>query len=415
MFSISSRLTYAAVCLRKQLADQNRIARVSVVSFIIFIGATYFIKGLHALPVASVILTAVLSLQSGVAADTIRRNAWFWLFLAFLGTWVALGLAVGRPGYKGSDFLNLALLGACFLFVAQVSRALSTRQILSIVAIAGGASALASIVLHIVSAHHLFDRMVPLGRGGNSIPGAGGFAIALIAVAAMSLDRAFERRVMLVNLVLMATLLAGLAWTQSRAPIIACGLALPLAFWLNMRGGRDSLLAACGAMWFVITGLILFEPSIKAMFCSNTADWCRPTYRMEIWGWVREQIALHPLIGSGPGFRFAKEWMSHPHNGMFGIAMYFGLPALVAFGSIIVLYAKKLAGEQDRTLRFFGQAALIFTFGYMGADLSNPFAFFNIHYIFLWLPFFLVLASRQEVAQHERGVASLSPEGLQRI
>lgn len=414
MLFIPSRLTYAAVWLRKQLADQNRLNLVSVVCFIIFIVATYFIKRLHVLPVAPVILTALLTFGNGVAAETFRRNAWFWLFLASVSVWMVLGAAAGKPGYEVSDPLNLALLGAFSLFMAQLSRALSTRQILSIIAIVGGASALASLVLHFVSAPHLLGRMIPLGRGGNSIPGAGGLAVALTAIAAMWLDRTSKRRAALLNGALAAVLLVALAWTQSRAPVIALGLALPLALLFDRRGRAAVLLAACAATWFAVTGLVLFEPSIKTLFCSNAADWCRPTYRIEIWVWVREQIALHPVLGSGPGFRFQKEWMSHPHNGIFGIAMYFGIPVLIAFGLMIALYARKLARQQDRALRFFGQAALIFSFGYMGADLSNPFAFFNMHYVFLWLPFFLVLASRQEVAQHEGAVAPLSPQGLWR-
>jgi hypothetical protein len=415
MFSISSRLTYAAVRLRKQLVDQNWHSSVSAAAFVIFIVSTFFLRGMHALAVGMIILTAVLAFSSGVAAETFRRNVWFWLLGAFFGLWTLLGAAAGGPGYRVSDFFHLALLGAFFLSIAQVSRALSTRQILSIVAIVGGASAFASIVLHFVSADDLFDRMVPLGRGRNPIPGAGGLAIALIAFAALWLERVPGRRFEPLHIALTVTLLAALAWTQSRAPIISLGLALPLALWLNRRGGTAALLAACGGVWLVITGLGMLEPVIKAMICGSEADWCRPAYRSEIWGWVREQIALHPMLGTGPSFRFQKVWMSHPHNGLFGIAMYYGLLALVAFGILIGFYARELARQEDRSLRFFGQASIIFSFGYMGTDLSNPFAFFNMHYLFLWLPFFLVLASSRAVARNGDRVALAGSDELRRI
>ena len=415
MFSISSRLTYAAVWLRKQLVDQNWLNSVSAAAFVIFIVSTFFLRGMHALAVGMVILTAILAFSSGVAAETFRRNVWLWLLGAFFSAWTVLGIAVGGPGYKASDFFHLVLLGAFFLSIAQVSRALSTRQILSIVAIAGGASAFASIVLHIVSADGIFDRLVPLGRGRNPIPGAGGLAIALIAFAALWLERGSGRRYAPLHVALAVTLLVALAWTQSRAPIISLGLALPLALWLNKRGGTAALLAACGGVWLVITGLGMLEPVIKTMICDSEADWCRPAHRSEIWGWVREQIALHPVLGTGPSFRFPKVWMSHPHNGLFGIVMYYGLPALVAFGVMIGFYARGLTRHGDRSLRFFGQASIIFSFGYMGTDLSNPFAFFNMHYLFLWLPFFLVLASRRAVAHDEEKVAWAGSDELRRI
>ncbi|MEZ0171900.1 O-antigen ligase family protein [Microvirga sp. TS319] len=403
MFSISSRLTYAALWLRKQHAGQDWLNSVSAAAFLVFVVASFFIPG-HALPVGAIVLMAILALFSGAGAAAFTHSAWLVLFGVFFSAWVALGGLIGGPGYNISDFFNLVLLGAFFLSVAQVSRALSTRQILSVIAIAGGASACAALLLHIVSADDLFDRLFPLGRGRNPIPGAGGFAVALIAFAALWLDRPPVRRVASLHLFLIVTLLLGLAWTQSRAPIIALALALPLALWLSRRGGTAAVLLACGGIWIAITGLGMLEPMIKAIICDSDADWCRPSFRSEIWGWVREQIVLHPMLGTGPSFRFQKTWMSHPHNGLFGTAMYYGLMALLAFWAMIGFYARQLTRQEDRSLRFFGLASILFSFGYMGTDLSNPFAFFNMHYLFLWLPLFLVLTPSQATTRREGGV-----------
>lgn len=347
---------------------------------------------------------AILALFSGAGAAAYGKSAWLVIFGVFFSAWVALGGMIGGPGYNISDFFNLVLLGAFFLATAQVSRGLSTRQILSVVAIAGGASACAALLLHIVSADDLFDRLFPLGRGRNPIPGAGGFAVALIAFVALWLDRPPVRRVASLHLFLIVALVVALAWTQSRAPIIAVALALPLALWLGRRGGAAAVLLACGGVWIVVTGLGMLEPMIKAIICDSDADWCRPSFRSEIWGWVREQIALHPMLGTGPSFRFQKTWMSHPHNGLFGVAMYYGLMALLAFWAMIGFYAKQLTRQGDRSLRFFGLASILFSFGYMGTDLSNPFAFFNMHYLFLWLPLFLVLSPSQATTRGEGGV-----------
>jgi hypothetical protein len=45
----------------------------------------------------------------------------------------------------------------------------------------------------------------------------------------------------------------------------------------------------------------------------------------------------------------------------------------------------------------------------MGADLSNPFAFFNTHYLFMWFPIFLVSV------RGEQAPAASSPDSLQRM
>lgn len=390
MVSISSLITYAAVWLRKQLADQDRFDYVSAGAFFVFVAGTFFVRRPSTLAVVPVILIALDALRSGAVVDILRRNAWFGLFWAFLALWIGFAVAIGNPGYKASDLRNPALLGAFCLFVAQICRSLSSRQILSIIAVVGGASAFASIMLHFVSAPHFLERMVPLGRGGNPILGSGGFAVALIALLALQIDQAFKRGWALAAFAAAAVLLVAIVWTQSRAPIIALALAVPLAFWLSMRGGKIGLLIACLAAWAIVTGFILFEPSIKAFFCDDNTDWCRPAHRAEIWGWVRRQVELHPWLGSGPGFRFEKRWMTHPHNGIFGIVMFYGFAIFAAFIGLICLYAGTLSRVSDSALRFFGMACLIFSFGYMGADLSNPFAYFNVHYLFLWLPFFFV-------------------------
>lgn len=415
MISVSAPVRYVAVWVQKQLTNRSQQDYITASAFVFFVITAFFLKGVNAFAVAPIALIALLSTRTGIAKEVLRHHASFWIFLASLAALTAGGLLAGNPGYQASDLLNLALLGAFFLFVAQVAHVLRTRQILSVIAIVSGASAALSIVLQFASAHQLLDRMTPLGRGGNPIPGAGGFAIALIAIAAICLERTSQRRLIFAILAAAVFLFIALVWTQSRAPILALALALPLAGWLHSRRSVVAILLACGGMWLVISGLVIFEPAVKALFCHNDAGWCRPTYRAEIWGWVRDQIALHPLFGSGPSFRFARAWMTHPHNGLLGIITYYGLLACVAFGVMIALHVRKLIFHQEQMLRFFGVASLIFSFGYMGADLSNPFAFFNMHYLFLWLPLFLVKALVPTAQQDDEAQPRPDSHGLQRI
>jgi O-antigen ligase len=384
---------------------------MGMAAFVLFVLVIFFAKGGKApgLIVSPVVAGALLSLRSGAAVEAVRRTSWFWLFLAFLAVWVFLGATVGETRYQASDLLNMALLGGFLLFAAEVSRVLSTRQILWTIAVVGAVSAFLSIIVHVVRAPHLMERLIPLGRAGNPIPGAGGVAIALIAAAALWREQGIRRgQELALALALAIPLIAALVWTQSRAPIVAVCLALPLAFGLYRRGAF-AVLIACVGTWLAVTGLILFEDPLKTLVCGFGNGWCRPSYRTEIWDWVLDQIAAHPVLGSGPSFRFSKEWMSHAHNGLLGTALYFGLVGLAAFGVMIAIYARNLIRQPDGALRFFGLASLIFSFGYMGADLSNPFAFFNTHYLFMWLPIFLVSV------RGEQAPAASSPDSLQRM
>jgi O-Antigen ligase len=394
MTSDTSRLTSPASLIRKHLADHKRLHVLSAAAFVLFIVAIFFAKGGKApgLSVSPIFAGALLAFSSGAAAETLRKNLWLWLSFGFLLAWQAAGALFGDMPRPVSDFSKIGLLAAFFLFAAQTSRVLSTRQILWIIASIGAASAFLSIIVHVLKAPDLMDRMIPLGRGGNPIPGAGALASALIATIALwreELGR--SRKTMAILLLLAVPLVAGLVLTQSRGPLVALCLALPLAFLLERRGMLIVLLA-CLASWLVVTGLVIFEPTIKAIVCGSNTDWCRPSLRNEVWERVRDQIALHPILGSGPEFRFPYQWLSHAHNGLFGTALYFGLGGLAASALMAAGYARCLTRGTDDTLRFFGIASLIFSFGYMGADLPNPFAFFNTHYLFMWFPILLVLA-----------------------
>jgi hypothetical protein len=413
----TSRLFLPASLVRRHLADHGRVHMLSVAAFVLFIVAIFFARGGKApgLSLSPIFAGALLAFASGVAAETFRKNLWLWLSLGFLLVWQAAGALFGDMPRPASDFSKIGLLAAFFLFAAQTYRVFNTRQILWIIACIGAASAFLSIIIHVVKAPHLMDRMIPLGRGGNPIPGAGALAGALIATVALCKGEMSKSRKTLATLLMLAVpLVAGLVLTQSRGPLVALCLALPLAFLLERRG-MLMVLMACLATWFIVTGLVIFEPTIKDIMCGSNSGWCRPSNRNEVWERVRDQIALHPILGSGPEFRFPFEWLSHAHNGLFGIALYFGLGGLVASGLMAAGYARCLARGADDTLRFFGLASIIFSFGYMGADLPNPFAFFNTHYLFMWFPILLVLARDKSSSDFTAASAAPVPGIAQRI
>ncbi|MFC1456904.1 O-antigen ligase family protein [Microvirga arabica] len=413
----TSRLTVSTSLVRKHLADRGRLHVLSAAAFVLFVVAIFFARGGKApgLSVSPIFAGALLAFASGAAAQTLRKNLWLWLSLSFLVAWQAAGALFGDMPRSVDDLSKIGLLAAFFLFAVQTSRVLSTRQILWIIAGIGAASAFLSIIVHVLKAPDLMDRMIPLGRGGNPIPGAGALASALIATVALWLEeKSRDRRTIVTLLMLAVPLVTGLVLTQSRGPLVALCLALPLALLFERRG-QLVVLMACLASWLIVTGLVIFEPTIKAIICGDNSDWCRPSNRNQVWELVRDQIALHPILGSGPEFRFPYEWLSHAHNGLFGIALYFGLGGLVASGLMIAGYARCLARGTDDTLRFFGLASLIFSFGYMGADLPNPFAFFNTHYLFMWFPILLVLARDRSSFNVKAMSAAPVPGTAQRI
>jgi hypothetical protein len=44
---------------------------------------------------------------------------------------------------------------------------------------------------------------------------------------------------------------------------------------------------------------------------------------------------------------------------------------------------------------------MFFAAGFLGSDLPNPFAFFNTHYLFLWLPVTLAVVAAGDTAEEE--------------
>jgi hypothetical protein len=285
-----SRLTVPISLVRKHLADHRRLHVLSAAAFVLFVVAIFFARGGKApgLSVSPIFFGALLAFVSGVALETLWKNLWLWLSLGFLVAWQVAGNLFGDMPRSADDLSKIGLLAAFFLFVAQTARVLSTRQILWIIAGIGAASAFLSIIVHVLRAPDLMDRMVPLGRGGNPIPGAGALASALIATVALWQDeRHRKRKTMAVFLILAVPLVAALVLTQSRGPLVALCLALPLAFLLERRG-MLVVLVSCLASWFVVTGLIFFEPTIKAIICGGNSDWCRPSNRSQVWELVRD-------------------------------------------------------------------------------------------------------------------------------
>lgn len=302
--------------------------------------------------------------------------------------WTALGLLVNRAavGPAGEALASFALLALALLAGRRLLACCGLRFICGALLAAAALSCVLTLALHLSVGLPFTERLMPLGRAGNPIPAAGGLCIALIAAVMLLRDAPRPRSRQLVAWVVCAVLpiLVVVAMTQSRGPIFAALITFA-AMLLPWRAIGWRLFAMAMLAWGVITALIVLDPWLRSLICVDALNFCRPSSRLQIWTTVVELVGQRPVFGLTPIFRFDDPILVHAHNGLFGTAMFFGIPAMIAALVLVFAYCRHLAGI-DRSLAFFCASALIFSFGYMGSDLPNPFSFVNMHYFFLWLP-----------------------------
>jgi O-antigen ligase len=303
--------------------------------------------------------------------------------------WTALGLLVNRAavGPAGEALASFALLALVLLAGRRLLTCCGLRFICGSLLAAAALSSALTLVLHFSAGLPLTERLMPLGRAGNPIPAAGGLCIALIAAAVLLREAPRPRSARLLAAVVCAILpiLIVVAMTQSRGPIFAALVTFAAMFALPGRLVGNRLFAAALVAWALTTALIVLDPLLRSLLCVDELNFCRPSARLQIWRSVIELVTLQPVFGLTPIFRFDDPILVHAHNGLFGTAMLFGIPAMAAVLILVFAYCRHLDGI-DRRLSFFCASALIFSFGYMGSDLPNPFSFANMHYFFLWLP-----------------------------
>lgn len=370
---------------------------ICVAGFALLLSSAYFIaKNTSAKLMIAGLVIIVLS-DPNLLRERLPRA--LTVGLAAIGgfaAWTALGLLVNRalPGPAGEALASFALLALVLLAGRRLLACCGLRFICGSLLAAAALSSVLTLVLHVSAGLPLTERLMPLGRAGNPIPAAGGLCIALIAAIVLLRDAPRPRSARLVAGVACAVLpiLVVVAMTQSRGPIFAALITFG-AMLLPWRATGSRLFMMAMLAWGVITALIVLDPWLRSLVCVDAANFCRPSARLQIWASVVDLVGQRPLLGLSPTFRFDDPVLVHAHNGLFGTAMFFGIPALIAVLLLTFAYCRHLAGL-DRSLSLFCASALIFSFGYMGSDLPNPFAFVNMHYFFLWLPIALGLSGR---------------------
>jgi len=317
--------------------------------------------------------------------------------LAGIAACTAISLAANHVSF-GSDaevLTNFVLLALLVLAGARLISVLGLPLVCRLLLAVASASAAATLVLHFAAGFPLLERVTPLGRAANPIPGAGGLCTALLVAVALlrSEPRPRGRQAWLIILACLPILIV-LLMTQSRGPLLAGALAIGAMIALPRLSGWRLFLIGLLA-WAIVTGLVLLDPWIRGLLCHDASNFCRPSARIQIWGWVLDNLQRRPLFGLGPAYRFDDMVLRHPHNGVFGVAMFYGLPMLALLLVLAWLYSRLLT-KRSGLLALFCAGAFVFSFGYMGSDLPNPFAFANMHYLFLWLPIAFGLAGEDQ-------------------
>lgn len=343
---------------------------------------------------------------AGIAAST----AWLWIERRRVGVRVdpvilcLLAVVAGRgmlPPYGGDGFSlkvasNLTLLfGLAVLTAAAVART-SISTLLWVIATPAAVCALLSIALHDFA---ISPRLEFIGHIGSPIFGTGGVVAGMVAALLLlghQDNRSSPWRLALlltaVTVDVVAIYLAG-----SRGPLLAlAGAALSIAAWHRNRS-RRVLAAGMALTWGAVSAAVLFDAPLRNALCSAIALACREANRSAAWDQSLQIIAASPWLGAGSEYRFPGPVFVHPHNGLTGVAMLYGLPILGVFIALLARASWNVSRVEDRDLQTFAAAMLVFSAGFMGSDLSDPFRFVSAHYLFFWIPLFAASTRRREV------------------
>jgi O-antigen ligase len=255
----------------------------------------------------------------------------------------------------------------------------------------------------------LGERLVPIGRANHQILGAGGLAACFFAGLAIYPKVTLRRKRLIVAGLLLIAITVAL--TQSRGPILAIGLALVATSILELfriPATRVTAGLVLAVLCFAIPVVfVLAEPWLKAWACTTHISLCRPSNRQDVWGLVSEMIQERLWFGIGPSFRFPGGAVSHPHNGILGLTFYFGLPMAFLLLGIIAFAVKQAAAAPSSPSRTFALLGIFFSMSFVATDLSNPFAFVNTLYLYLWLPVWI--GALLVLAPHDDAPVAASP------
>jgi hypothetical protein len=373
---------------------------VAFAVFVLLLANMYLLRlrPLADLVAAAIGIVAVMVLLARAEPWPFRRAMLLWLAAAaaLLAAGAALSAAVmAREAWQGIH--SLLMLAAFLLFARALLRAQGAVRVLTLLFAAGVACAALSVALHVATAPALLERISMLGRAANPIPAAGAVAAAALAGLALLRGGVLPAAWRIPALAGIGAILLAMLFTQSRGPLIGVTLGAALLLLPAPRGLRLGMVVPPVA-FLLASSIVPAEATLRALFCGAEETLiCRPSLRLPLWQSSVELIAVHPLFGLGMQHQMGEGWLNNPQNAALALGVYFGLPFLAASAVAWALLLRRLGAAQPDVALHWAAAMMAFAGVYFAFE-PNPYAFYNAHWMFFWLPVAVILSAERRTS-----------------
>jgi O-antigen ligase len=319
----------------------------------VLLPAAHQLDVLHAQvsPLEAAVGGAALGYVARLAArrEERRFDLVHWTFAAFV---IFIGVSTLGPA-DNSDQLRLLLFwGALgFVFHAVTTHLRSARE----VRLLFGGLAAATLVEASLALYEYVDRwserfweldgaiVFPLPRATLEHPNGLAQFLVLAAFVVLALALADRRPIRVAGLVVMGVAALALIVTFSRASWIA--FAAGSAVYLLDRRSRIPVVIAGGVAVVGSAALALLDAGaigarVSSIFTAEASGFS--DFRIELAERAARAIADHPLTGPGQFVEVGvyagrPDVATHPHNLFLGLAVFFGIPAALAFAALVLL------------------------------------------------------------------------------
>ena len=373
--------------------SEHQLRKVVKIWLSVFIAAFYLLPVDIAKPIWYALfgLSALwLIINNGALKQlvaTTDKALWIFLILASLRGFVPDTMSDGSQAIYSKHLSNLLLIflfyGSIYIALRKVTQNQFAINLIFFATIGLGINLIATLTDQSGIAKQFSLRAVHLGRMVD--PNMYGVSLALAILSALWIffqSNGIKKYAMIFILFVLFT---GLVYTQSRGALFA--LALPMFFLVWSRYKPQTKLFFWSMLNLaLISAIVGFEDQIAKTLCQWIAlPRCASSQRYEIWIWTYDLVKEHPYLGIGAGFRFdhAGTGQVSPHHILWGTALYFGVPMMLAFVATLYRITKQVEPNSPLISAF-----LILGCGFMATNLTQPFLFINWHYLFLWLPLF---------------------------
>jgi O-antigen ligase len=381
-----------ALALVALVAGAIRTALIGpFVALLLPAGEPAHVLGAQVSPLEAVVGGAALGYLVGVVSRRERPRTALadWVFAALLAAMAISMLGPVDTSDRAREILFWGALGVVFHGVrCDLQRSRKTRGLLTALATSALIEASMGLYEYVDRWSDRFSSLhgaivYPLPQGSMGHPNALAQFLVLVSLAVLALALAEGGAVRRLGFMVAGAGALALVVTFSRASWIA--FAAGASVYLVDRRTRRPVLAGGAVALAAAAGLALFNGGaigarISSLFGSESSELY--DFRFELMGRAARIVAAHPLTGSGHFeesgvYAGRPDLATHPHNLFLGIAVFFGAPAAIAFGALVLIAARSAwrgyrSGLDRLTLTALGFVALVVAFLVNGL-LEYPF------------------------------------------